>query len=287
VWGAALRFGGPRAGLTYGDYSRQGYTGWILKDIVWSGKSGRFTAQQMELPNPVLLLLRGVDAGPVKIAHWQWVQRKTATETKPAGESDQGWSSTYEEAQGGIGSVIRWLPDLTADDGILQIAGQKISIAHIGWSPAKQQLDFAEAVVAGHRLNGQVAWDPQQAVIRARLVAGDGNVAIVASPHHLGLNGEWWDQPITGSATFAETGWWPIKAELTALNWTVPGSRLKLKPEKIALLRKRKPSFPLIRWPRAFQYSMLSEASKSLQRLNSLPEPVKSLKKALEGCSAL
>jgi len=64
--------------------------------------------------------------------------------------------------------------------------------------------------------------------LTTRVNQGEGTLTLVSRGTIVDGQATWWDQPATLSARFNPRGWLPDEALLTAADWSLPGSRLKL-----------------------------------------------------------
>lgn len=227
-WGAALRMGGARAGLDFGDYERVGYTRWSLTDVVWAGSPGQFTARRIELPHPILLALRGSEAGSVRIEKWHWQQAASEHVSEAAEQDPGGWAVSFQT----VNELMSWVPNripiIEAIEGALDIESQQVTLNRLHWNPTHAQLSFSGVNVKAILWAGEVRWNTETSVLSGRVSSTDGGAQFTMTAERAELDGTWWQQPLRATATFSEKGWRPDQAEITAEEWTLAGSRVGL-----------------------------------------------------------
>lgn len=227
-WGTALRLGGTAAGLRFEDYERIGYTRWALSEMSWKGDTGQFAAKRIELPHPLALLLRGNDAGAIRVTNWRWVGAESAPETPTTSASESGWHRTFAVLGKALKSWQPRLPPVEATDGTLVFSKHETTLGRVGWEPATATLSFDAIAVGGQVVSGHVSWNFEAQNLRGQLESADGAADFTATETEVQISGEWRQQPVVASAQFDATGWLPKKATVDASAWQLPGERLGL-----------------------------------------------------------
>jgi len=227
-WGAALRMVGPTYGLEFGNYDRVGYERWSLTEVTWNGSPGRFTAQRIELPHPLLLALHGGDAGTLQIADWRWQNAVSSNEQAAEDQDGMGWSDSMLVVQELMSWVPKRVPLIEASGGTVHAGVSELAISRLSWDPESIQVSFEHLILRETDWSGAMRWDSENARMSGRVESVDGNAQFTATAEQAQLEGNWWQQPVVGSVTFGQKGWLPTQAELAASNWKLTGAQVGL-----------------------------------------------------------
>lgn len=222
--GTALRVGGGRFGLTFGEYRRVGYTRFVLKDVEVRRPGVDVKASRVELATP--LAWAAGRPGTVTVDHWSVVVIKA---DKPADKNQPtGWHSLRARLDTIIRALERRLPPTTVGAGEVSWPGTTLHMAGVDWREHRLQVNgltwrdqATEVMIKREQPGGRL-------VVKLRTVDGRAEATLESEGPQVTMHGQWWGQPLSVEARFAETGWMPIEAKAEVTNWQLAASRIGL-----------------------------------------------------------
>ncbi|HWA24926.1 MAG TPA: translocation/assembly module TamB domain-containing protein [Lacunisphaera sp.] len=226
--GALLRPVLGARGIAFERYERDGYSRFRLQGVSFATTSVELTAQQLTAPTPLVWAgrrLRGSDP-VISVEGWE-VRRRSSSAPQVGKKTVAGLPDLQRVFQRVGPKVAYWLPEAHFSNGKIQGYGPPVTIGRADWKNA------ALEVKALHVANQEIAL--------ALSPAPDGSLKLVAqaAANEARLELAWsgadvrgeavlWGQKAQWSARFPAEGWLPAEASLTAENWQLPASRVKL-----------------------------------------------------------
>lgn len=232
LWlGGVLAQAGPRFGLTFSDYERLSYTRFALRDVAYRSATLKADVDRVELTSPfVWLWQRGTGQRP-ELVGGKWVVTITPAETNaanPAPDPESGWMTTRQTVRDAVAQVDSWISRAQLESGRLILPSAEITVAGVTW--AERELVLRDVVYQNFNVdvNLAVPTNVDELRLTTHVNQGEGTLTLVSRGATVDVQATWWEQPATLSARFAPRGWLPDEAAVTAADWRLPGSRLKL-----------------------------------------------------------
>ncbi len=221
-----VRAVGPRYGATFQAYERIGYGRFVLKGVTIRRPGVNVTVDRVEIDTPVLWTWRhvvGHDA-PAIAGTWSVEVQKTTT---PRPQRPSGWMPLRTTLLHIATELNRWLPEAKTGKGTVRWPGGEIGLASARWQ--HDRLDVNALRYRNLSADAAVRFSPGDSIAVTATDPDDGaKLALTSRGNAVSGNAAWWEQPATVTATFAEQGWMPARADVRAENLHVPGERLKL-----------------------------------------------------------
>lgn len=230
-FGIAARAIGRSQDLQFSRYERVGYSRFALNDVVFQRPGLKVTVDRLETNTPLVYLwrLRDKNAPATELGRWSV---ETTGDTKiPAVQASTppaGWSPLADNLQKIVAQLDRWAPQVHAARGEVRWPMGKLAIGNIVWAHRKLRVQGVafEDYVADLTLETPVApavWPLEIAVPDHQLrLAGE------ISPNRIQGDLSWAGQMAKLDLNFAGQGWKPVDGRVTATEWSLPASRLKL-----------------------------------------------------------
>jgi len=227
--GIAAKSIAPGRGLTFASYERVGYGRFALTQVEYQRERVRVTASRVEADSPVFFLMRlwRDRAQPIHVAEWQ-VHISPSTGPEKPSTSDRGWTPLNRLLQTIARHLDSWAPHVTVEAGFVRWPGAEIGAEKGIWK--------SRELTVGALRYRDLAADASLAFgrgvdalkLQARSLDGTMSLALESDGPQVKGSGAWLEQPAGIEARFGSTGWLPAEAALNAIEWTVPGDRLKL-----------------------------------------------------------
>jgi len=240
LWlGMALKGPGPSRGLTFAAYERVGYGRFALHDVEMKVGPTVVTMTRVESATPLLWLWQRLRDRSEPVVGERWsveVTRRTEPVPVPNPARRRGWLPLHDTLRRIAGHLEDWLPEARIGAGVVRWPGGQVSLDAAGWSNREltvERLEFRELVIHG-RLTLPVEVDALRLAIRT--VDEENSATFESLAGSVSGEIEWWEQPASITAAFAEQGWLPRQASLQAEALSIPGARLNL-GEFYALVR--------------------------------------------------
>ena len=227
--GIAAHFIAPERGFTFARYERVGYGRFALTQVEYQRQRVRVTASRVEADSPVLYLLRRwrERPNPIQVGEWQVHVAPAAGPAKPS-TSDRGWTPLNRLLQRIAGHLDDWAPHVTAGAGFVRWPGAEIGTERATWKSrelAVEALRYRDLAADASLAFGDGV---DALTLRSRSLDGTLSLALQSDGPRVNGSGTWLEQPASIEARFGPTGWLPAEAALNAVEWDVPGDRLKL-----------------------------------------------------------
>lgn len=228
--GAAVGLVGPRFGLSIGDYERNGYARFTVRDVKVQRPGVTVTISRIESLTPMVWLWRRATGGDVTAKAGEWttdVQRReqTTVSTRP-----RGWVPLRAQLVRVADILERWVPAAEVGKGVVTWPRGGLTIESAIWrertlsSPAVSYRDWRAAVVLGLPAEGEIT-----AVLESE--ENDALVRLSSEDEMVTGAATWWGQPVELEVKFEEQGWRPLAALFVADAWEIPGTRVKLEQQ--------------------------------------------------------
>lgn len=217
---------GPRYGATFQAYERIGYGRFALRGVTLQRPGINVTVDRVEMDTPVLWTWRhvvGRDA-PAVAGAWTVEVQKTTT---PPPQRPSGWMPLRTTLTHISAELNRWLPEARTGNGTVRWPGGELALGSAHWQ--RGQLDVTALQYRSLSTNVTVRFSRGDVIAVKAADAGDrAQLSLTSQGSAVSGNLAWWEQPATVTATFAEQGWMPVRADLRADDVHIPGERLKL-----------------------------------------------------------
>jgi translocation and assembly module TamB len=233
LWlGTALESVGARSGLTFGNYSRDGYGRFVLTDVAYKSAGIRASAKRVTADSPLAWVWERMaeEGGEFRVDDWS-ITMEPVVNPPPARSENKaasGWVPIRAQVKDLVTRIEPWLTRATLGRGTVQLPDRTISIAGASWHERALIVDglaFQDRIVQA-RLSVPAAGD--EIDFRASTANDEARIHLTSRGPQLSGSVEWWGEPVTLNATFAPNGWIPTRAEISATNWDVPAERVKL-----------------------------------------------------------
>ena len=224
--GWALKFAGPRWGVSFSSYERVGYGRFALRDVVFQHPAVRVTAERVEGDTPVRWLWRHRAGNSRAVKATRWLVEVKASESAVT-PSDGGAMRLRAQLQGVAAQLDRWLPRAEVGAGAVRWKGGELKLASATWE--KRTLAVSGLGFGTHAADVKINFPADGAIALDAISTGKGwRIMLQNQGDEIKGEGLAWEQPATLTARFAGRGWLPASAEVRAANWSVPAARLKL-----------------------------------------------------------
>ncbi len=225
--GAAVATVGPRFGLSFGDYERNGYSRFTVRDVEVRRPGVTVTISQIESLTPVVWLWRRATGGDVTAKVGEWTTDVRRREQTTVSTRPRGWVPLRAQLMKVADRLDRWVPAAEIGKGVVTWPRGELTIDSAVWrertlsSPAVRYRDWGASVVLSLSAEGGITamLESEENEATAHLSSEGGTVA---------GDVKWWGQPVELEATFAEQGWRPLAASFVAEAWEIPGARVRL-----------------------------------------------------------
>jgi len=217
--GTALDVVGRRYGLTFGEYRRIGYARFVLENVEVRRPGVQINVSRVELGTPLAWLIGR--QGEVTVAEWTVT---TTPKAGPTADRPRGWQPFRAQLDPVIEMLERVLPSTTAGAGEISWPGGKLKIVRADWR--EHRLHVNGLAWRDHVADVAITHEGERLRVDARATDGQAEVLLESQGPQLTARGRWWGQPLSAQATFAETGWLPVDANIEAVDWSLPAARL-------------------------------------------------------------
>lgn len=225
--GAAAAAIGPRFGLTFADYQREGYVRFKLRDVQVRRPGVDVRIEEVATDTPVVWLWRRLTGDPSELVGGAWSVEVEPQAMPPKPDRPRGWVPLTQTLRQTAQRLERWAPRAAAGPGVVTWPRGRLTLAPTTWrdrvasSPGLGYKALEAAVKVAISESGEIRaeLDLPAEEARARLESKGASIA-----------GEivWWGVSATASAEFPATGWMPVTASLRAPEWQLPGSRARI-----------------------------------------------------------
>lgn len=225
--GAALAAGGRPWGLSFERYERLGYTRFRLEQVVYERAPVRVTVEWAEADTPLLWLWRrGVgQPGPVRAGAWSTAV--TPTPGAAPATTPRGWLPLRTRLEKIAARLDEWTPTAEVGPGEVTWPKGTLRLAATSW----RQRVLSSPQLEYHGIQSAVELAvPAGAPWRASLVAVEAPAKASLRSEAGRIDGEviWLEQRAPFSLEFPATGWRPDVATVTARDWSIPASAVRL-----------------------------------------------------------
>ncbi len=215
--------------ITFERYERVGYSRFKLHQAQYSHPSVVVHASEVTSDTPLLWWLKRVrHLEPViSVDHWR-LQVIHNNQPSSGPRTINGMADLQPLLIRLMPILHRWLSKVELGAGELHGFTPELKLARATWDSSGLRVDGLEGL-AGQKLNAVIATTTENNFsINATTVAKDAQLHVIWSPPEITAVGTWWNQPVKADARYAAQGWVPADATITAENWQLPASRLKI-----------------------------------------------------------
>jgi translocation and assembly module TamB len=220
-----------RYGVDFGRYERVGYSRFALHDFVITKASVRVHVARVETETPVLWLLHRCFGQPAAVNATDWrvdVKNSETVAAPPSSTRPRGAMPLRTQLLKVAAILDRWLPRAQAGQGVITWKNGELRTGSAQWE--KRSLAVSPLRYKTQAADVRVTFNDRDEIdLQAKATDGaDWNVALKNVRDEINGQLRAWDQVAPISSRFAESGWMPTTARLTAEGWTVPAAKLKL-----------------------------------------------------------
>ncbi len=213
--------------ITYDRYEREGYAHFRIRQVRYTHPAVEVTAGQVEAPTPLLWLAQRLGGTPPLLRAENWrVQPGPGPKSTTPPKPDSGWIGLHRILQRVAGYLTTWLPRADVANGEVRGFGPRLYFAQLAWHDGELHTDGFG--IAGLKLAADLTPGDTFA-LKARTADNTGRLELAWSGADATGSLALWDQPARLAARFPSPGGWlPDEASVTAENWQVPATRVKL-----------------------------------------------------------
>jgi translocation and assembly module TamB len=226
-----------KQGATYSSYERNGYSRFVLHDLLYTNQTTELRADRVESFAPgswLARLTRRTNSEPLLRAE-NWRLRLSSSAKKSSAPVSP--TATVKSTQALIQKLQGWLPNASLTNGTIELENQTVKLPELVWSqgnlrgrieiPKQRQAASFEA-----RLTN--AAGPYQISVNSASLALESvtDLALDSGGMRIQSTNNWQGNKIDLEARFGSSGSLPESATLRATNVAVPGATLGLKGYK-------------------------------------------------------
>ncbi len=239
--GPVLREVGGRTGATFERYERLGYARFALHGVRYARPGVEVWVERLEVPTPLVWGWRHLRGRQSALLAGRWeadIKPVARDETTPPDPVSGGWIPLQTRLSDVLDTLTRWLPSAEIASGEARVAGLAFRVGPTTWHD--RTLTVTSVAHRGREASLTLAWPAaaEDWTLTAQLMDPEARVELRGSGDVLTGLLTLWGQEARGEARFAATGWLPAEAELTATDWRIEGSQLRL-GEAYALVTAR------------------------------------------------
>ncbi|MEO5803703.1 MAG: translocation/assembly module TamB domain-containing protein [Verrucomicrobiota bacterium] len=220
-------------GVRYSHYERDGYSRFILRNVIFAQPKIKFQAKRVEILFPTTLLWRnfGDDRREnyLRVSDWS-LELLDSTDTQPKTNSVFYLSQKLDPL---LADLKRWIPRATLDNGAIRFKNKVIALPVAEW--AKGNLSgriFSPQLFPETFFNADLEDKFSKRILIENPTWNVGAVFIIAEQEKnlLQLEGSvlWQSNHIDLAAQFGREGWLPDSASVNSKLFRVPAEVLKL-----------------------------------------------------------
>ncbi len=229
LWlGAVVGWAGGSQGITFRSYERLGYSRFALHDVEFKRFGVRVAASRVEASTPALWTWRHWRGKPDAISAGRWTVEVEPRTPSSGPKKDSGWVPLRATLDKIVRQLARWLPQAEAGAGQVKWPGGELALTSARW--AERELTVSGLNYRTLTADGTARFTPATDSIHVALRSSTEPASVSLESRGAAVAGEgvWLGQHAPLSARFAPTGWLPAEATLAAVDWRIPGERLRL-----------------------------------------------------------
>lgn len=224
--GALLPTVGKRLGATYASYSRNGYSRFVLQEVLVQRSTVTVHVDRVEADTPWLWGLRHLRRADRLITAGKWKLDVVSRGKKPESKEDSGWTPLDAQLSRIARQLDQWLPRAQLGAGEVNWPGGGLSLAAAEWRDRtlraeklrwRDDVADVDAAFPGERIRVTAKMATRPITLTAESLAG---VVTGQLTFH--------EQPAPFEFKFGPTGWMPASGKIDAENWKLPASAIKL-----------------------------------------------------------